>query len=395
MPAARPLNRSLARRRIEKSLVALQSALTGADLIKAVFAVLSSTVACDFVNVFLRNERQADADVSFLLIDSRGRQFTAAQREAFFREHPGMPTLMANPGIKFINTREILPPEGILFSTPFYRDVMQAVGFRHAVGMFFWDHPPTVPVAIFSLCRGTGQPDFESAEVAKLERLHGQIDAALRRVHAVEAERAIHDELAVALRRNPRAVSVLDWDLEVAAASPAAREVAMQWSENFDPALKSPPFILPTILRDGCLQLKSAWLESLRINPQAGLPKRRLIRHPTIPSLQASVSLQLHHARPLGRPGFLIELELLGRAASTAMGAKDLLQRLTPREQRLVHLVASGKTNKAIADETCHALGSVKNALHAIFIKLAVRSRTELLMRVAQTSRRGAKKLPV
>lgn len=393
MPAARPINRSLAERRLEKSLVALQSALTGGVLIKAVFGLLAAVVSCDFVNVFLRNERRADADVSFLLIDSRGRQFTEDQRDAFFQAHPGMPTLMANPGIKFINTRETLPPEEILQSTQFYREVMQVVGFRHAVGMFFWDQPPSVPVAVFSLCRVTGQPDFEPAEIARLERLHGQIDAALRRVHAIEAERAIQDELAAALRRNPRAVCVLDWDLQVAAASPAACEVAMRWGEKFDPALKSPLFILPTLLREDCLQLKSAWLESLRTNPKAGLPKRRLVRHPKIPSLQASVSLQLHHTRPLGRPGFLIELEQPRGAATAEMGGKDLLRRLTPREQRLVQLVASGKTNQTIADETGYALGSVKNALHAIFNKLAVRSRTELLMRVAQTAPRRAKKL--
>lgn len=392
MPAARPINRSQAERGLEKSLVALQSALTGGDLIKAVFGLLAAVVSCDFVHVFLRNERRADADVSFLLIDSRGRQFTEAQRDAFFHAHPGMPTLMANPGIKFINTRETLPPGEILQSTQFYREVMQPVGFRHAVGMFFWDQPPTVPIAVFSLCRAAGRVDFEPAEIARLERLHGQIDAAVRRVHLIEAARAIQDELEVAFRRNPRAVCVLDWDLRVAAANPAAREVAMLWSEKFDPALKAKLFVLPTLLREHCLQLKSAWLESLRLNPKAGLPKRRLIRHPEIPSLQASVSLQLHHARSLGRPGFLIELQQPRRTATTAIGGKDLLRRLTPREHRLVQLVASGKTNQTIAGETGHALGSVKNALHAIFIKLAVRSRTELLMRVAQTARRGANK---
>lgn len=392
MLAAKPGKSSVAERRLEKSFVALQSALTGGDLIKAVFALLSATVSCDFVNVFLRNERRVNADISFLLIDSRGRQFTAAQRDAFFHAHPGMPTLMANPGIRFVNTRETLPPEKILTSTQFYREVMQVAGFRHAVGMFFWDQPPTVPVAVFSLCRAPGRPDFEPAEIACLERLHGQINAALRRVHEVEAERAIQDELEVALRRNPRAVCVLDWDLRVAAANPAAREVAMRWSEKFDPALKSPRFVLPTLLRESCLQLKSAWLESLRTNPEAGLPKRLLVRHPKSASLQASVSLQLHHARHLGRPGFLIELQHPERAATTAEGGQDLLRRLTPREQRLVQLLASGKTNQTIADETGHALGSVKNALHAIFIKLAVHSRTELLVRIAQTARRGAKK---
>ena len=107
-------------------------------MIKAVFRVLKASVRCDFVNVCLRNVQTETGNLSFRMIDSRGRNFSPEMlRDVFFREHPGMPHLMANPGIRFINTREVLAPQETLQQTRFYREVMQVIGFRHAIGMFF------------------------------------------------------------------------------------------------------------------------------------------------------------------------------------------------------------------------------------------------------------------
>jgi hypothetical protein len=102
---------------------------------------------------------------------------------------------MANPGIKFLNTRELLQPDALLRESSFYREVMQVVGFRHAVGMFFWNDPPEAPEAIFSLHRGEGQVDFDDAEIALLDRLYPHVDAALLRVRVIEKERSIRKEL--------------------------------------------------------------------------------------------------------------------------------------------------------------------------------------------------------
>jgi hypothetical protein len=110
--------------------------------------------------------------MAYRMIDSRGRNFgPELLAGAFFQEHPGMPTLMAHPGIKFINTRERLAPDEILHASRFYREVMQVIGFRHAVGMFFWETPPPVREAIFSICRDEGEPDFSDGDVSVLRRI--------------------------------------------------------------------------------------------------------------------------------------------------------------------------------------------------------------------------------
>jgi DNA-binding NarL/FixJ family response regulator len=73
-------------------------------------------------------------------------------------------------------------------------------------------------------------------------------------------------------------------------------------------------------------------------------------------------------------------------------GKHALLKTLTPRERQLVALVCRGESYQEIATDTGHALGSIKNALSAIFGKLGVHSRSALIARVsggADRARRG------
>jgi DNA-binding CsgD family transcriptional regulator len=340
-------------------------------------------VRCDFVNVCLRIVRETRRNVAYRMIDSRGFEYRhdLVEKE-FFRDHPAMPTLLANPGIRFINTREILAPEKDLLKTRFYRKVMQVIGFRHAVGMFFWKIPPHAPEAIFSLCREEGAPDFEDAEVAFLDLLYPHINAALRRLRALEKERVARDELRGLLRGGTRSACILDWELAVAEANRAARESCAQWEFGVESArLKPPPFRLPASLRFACLELKARWHASLKRRPVAGAAERSEVRHPARPSLRATVSLHPRHSDPFGHPGFLIEFapsESLSRAGPAGK-TKSSFRTLVPRERELVRLVCEGKSNQEIANTTGRALGSVKNALHTIFGKLAVRSRGALI----------------
>jgi hypothetical protein len=87
-------------------LIKLQSAAAGDAFIKAVFGLLKCATPCDFVNVCLRIVQQGGAGMAYRMIDSRGRNFgPELLAGAFSQEHPGMPTLMAHPGISNSSTR--------------------------------------------------------------------------------------------------------------------------------------------------------------------------------------------------------------------------------------------------------------------------------------------------
>ena len=80
--------------------------------------------------------------------------------------------------------------------------------------------------------------------------------------------------------------------------------------------------------------------------------------------------------------GHWFDPELEQRAAE--LGDRRPATALTPRDRKLVTLVAQGKRNREIAAEIGITEGTVKVYLHAIFEKLGVGSRTELAIRAAE-----------
>jgi len=59
-----------------------------------------------------------------------------------------------------------------------------------------------------------------------------------------------------------------------------------------------------------------------------------------------------------------------------------LMEKLTPREKDIAHLVAQGKTNKEIANELFLSEGTVRNNIVVIMEKLQVTNRTQLSMAI-------------
>ena len=74
--------------------------------------------------------------------------------------------------------------------------------------------------------------------------------------------------------------------------------------------------------------------------------------------------------------------ELAERAAN--LGQRRQRAALSPRERKLVGLVAVGKRNREIATELGITEGTVKVYLNAIFDKLGVANRTELAIRATE-----------
>ena len=58
---------------------------------------------------------------------------------------------------------------------------------------------------------------------------------------------------------------------------------------------------------------------------------------------------------------------------------------LTPTEERVAELVGSGLTNKEIAGNLFVSVKTVEACLTRIYAKLAVRSRTELALKMTST----------
>jgi two-component system nitrate/nitrite response regulator NarP len=70
----------------------------------------------------------------------------------------------------------------------------------------------------------------------------------------------------------------------------------------------------------------------------------------------------------------MLELMVIKEASPSEM------QRLTPRERGIAHLVGAGLTNKQIAQELAVTEGAIKVHLHNVYNKLAIRNRTTLAL---------------
>jgi DNA-binding NarL/FixJ family response regulator len=66
------------------------------------------------------------------------------------------------------------------------------------------------------------------------------------------------------------------------------------------------------------------------------------------------------------------------------------MQGLSPREYQVARLVASGRSNRQIAEHLVISEQTVKNHIQSIFRKLAIGNRVELTIRVQRVKRRGS-----
>jgi len=66
----------------------------------------------------------------------------------------------------------------------------------------------------------------------------------------------------------------------------------------------------------------------------------------------------------------------VSQAAARALAGEGDLERLTGREQRILELMAEGYANDEIAQELDLSIGTVKNYIHVILLKLHVKDRT-------------------
>ncbi len=80
----------------------------------------------------------------------------------------------------------------------------------------------------------------------------------------------------------------------------------------------------------------------------------------------------------------LLSAPLRGVALGERQAGRGLPAALTPRELDVLRLIASGASNKEIADALGTAEATVKNQASSIFMKLGVRDRTRAVLRAIE-----------
>lgn len=102
-------------------------------------------------------------------------------------------------------------------------------------------------------------------------------------------------------------------------------------------------------------------------------------------TMPRSASAQGPQAEPAGAlPGEFAPAHKAPVQRATPANADPLQEPLTDKEERIIELIAQGKSNKQIAANVFLAEGTVKNYVSRIMEKLHARSRTELAVRAIE-----------
>lgn len=355
----------------ERRLLSMHGATDTDEFIEAVFALLQATVQCEFA---LANLRNLDG-VPLLARDSLGREFGVQYMERFFKANPSVSYVMVRPGLRILHTRDHLPPDEKLKTLPFYTEFMQPENWRHSVALLFWGFFPPLPQNAFCVFRSEGQPDFDDDDLARLRLVHPHINTALKRLKKQLKARSTDDRITALLNSLPGNATLLDWDLRITNMSTSARRLSAQWSGHGNESLPR-ALELPQELLDACAEMKEAWLDALRDDPQTQLLKKRVI---TRDALTAEITMVLQQESVLAHPGFLVRLNESAPTAETRRGDHSALAALSPAEREAVLLVGEGLINPEIAARLGISVAAVKLRLHGAFKKLNVRNRTQLV----------------
>jgi DNA-binding CsgD family transcriptional regulator len=364
-----------------KYVVAIYAALNSKEFINATFQLLQAATPGCFTSTMLRH-----IDGGALWMSSNGLRLEAETTEHFCRDHPGYHFLLEYPGTKILPTKGVLPEGEELMMSRFYWPYMLPMGWRHALGLCFWEEPSLDGLdCIFSIHRTAAQGDFTAAEIRLLETLHPLIDDARPRINKRQAERSALHSLEELVRDLPLATALLDWDLRPVYHDPAGRNECARWrlgesarAVNSDGA----DFKVPDDLLQICWEMKRQWCRTTRSDAHSGRIKREA--HDVHQSLRAIITLISLDGAAIGKkPTFLLQFVRPSKAkAPPVAGEKNLalLAHLTPEERAVAGLVCKGKSNDDIATQLAKSIWTVKRQIYSIFRKLGLTSRTQLVM---------------
>ena len=357
---------------VEKYLLSLQRAMNVDAFWKAAQQLLTAAIPNRFIGFILQHNP----------ILPPFARWTLPVPDGFFAAEPLKSHIAVQRRKKIVRIGDLFSNRRSFMKSRLYRRYMAPQECAQAVCLLFRENQRLVCAIV--IMRAATQGDPSSAEMRFLRQLYPQFLNALRRLRSVGRERAVRTDFEECLRQLPLPTMLLRWNLKLIYRNRAARDFCAVWEKGpAEARLTNASSGIPSEILDRCRQLKQQWARAQRPSGPRRVFKRERVHHPRSPDLRATVRLKQLSSADLARPHFLIECEPLRRytAQHTESTASRLphLARLTAREQEITRLVCDGRSNQEIADEAGLSLSMVKKHLHAVFHKLEVTSRSQLM----------------
>ena len=354
-------------------------------LIDAAFPILRAAVPCDFASAFYRRS----GDGLLRGRDSRGRTHS---RELMLRHvelSPAIPLARAQRGVRILPTRGALPrDDDALRELRFYQEVMQPMGWRHSVALCFWGEPAgDFPIFVASVERRQGRRDFSKLDITRLERIFPFLDAAVNRVHEIEAAQSVRNGVAVMVQE-AQGTAILDGSLAVLQGSVQAKRLCARWRRTTDSAAarearagtkSGTAWRLPMDLADPCREMLREWQAAMcgETSPNSP-PLVRRVSHPT-GELDVVITIVRPGSSGLTAPLFVLRFNERLAGPKAPLDSNPVLKGMTAAERAVALALADGASNQEIADRLGKSVYAVKFLLHRVFGKAGVTSRAALV----------------
>lgn len=360
---------------LEKPLLKLHRAMDVKSFWKAVHRLLAASIAHQSIGLLLQQNPTVPLTA----------KWTRSMPDDFFRAEVLKRCAAQPPRKRIVRLNDLFRTRNSFVRSGFYRRYMAPQKCAYGVALFFWKRQSLI--CAIALLRTAKQGDFSTAEMKLLRQLYPQFLAALRGLESLERERCVRADFEEFLRGLPLPTIILRWNLKPIYQNKAAREFCAVWEKGPEEAKRTKATSpIPVEILDRCRVLKQEWMDAqlrMRSEQRADF-KEEQVHHSRSPHLRATIQLKQINSVGVAGPHFLIACEDLCRNGerSGRLGLSRLpgLARLTRREREVAQLACEGRSNKEIAQNACLSLPTVKKHLHSVFRKLAVPSRSRLVL---------------
>lgn len=243
------------------------------------------------------------------------------------------------------------------------------------IHLAFWHD--SRPDAVLSIHRPPDHSHISAEEHAFLEQLHPMIEASLRRVRALQGERARLSSYEHFLRQVPLTLMFVNAAGETLFANSEAEKQCGRWNRGLRNAVAADAgFRLPEAIEtlfEGAAEASSA----------PGRASSARLAHPALEGLTVKIDRNWQVSGLQVSPSYVLTFVDEPSAGEPfhepSQAALLALQQLTPTERRVAQLVAKGLRNDKIAEHLSRSRRTVEFQLNSIYRKLDIRSRTELV----------------
>jgi DNA-binding CsgD family transcriptional regulator len=352
---------------IEKYLLALHAATDIESFWESVRDVLDAAIPNQIIGLTLQHSPILPLHV----------KWTSPMPSGFFVTQPLRRFLDTQSRKNVVRIGDLFSNRTAFTRSAIYRRYIAPQKCAHAICLFFWQRRRLI--STIAIMRTSTQGDLSPTQMKLLRQLYQQVSITLRRLRSHDGERAVRLELEEFVRRLPLPTILLRWNLRLLFQNPAAREFCATWEKGFEEARQTnAQSTVPAEILNECRKLKQQLIRTHRRGVRLGKFAPKQVRHAASADLQATIHLkQLNDA--VVRPHFLIECSDSRRMEEPSITRLPHVARLTAREQELTRLVCNGQSNQEIADQACLSVPTVKKHLHAVFRKLEVSSRSQLM----------------